>query len=107
MQNELKTGTEGADEVVTKAPEIEKVDVISNSILFNRAAPSVPRVRKCPLTGVDISYKNFEELRSLLSEGGRMLARRLTGVSAKNQRKLKKAVKRARMLGYLPFVQTV
>ncbi|MDZ5762336.1 30S ribosomal protein S18 [Candidatus Cyrtobacter comes] len=91
----------------SKTPEVDRVEVVSNTILFNRAAPNAPKVRKCPLDGIDISYKNFENLRFLLSEGGRMLAARLTGASAKNQRKLKKAIRRARMLGYLPFVQKI
>ncbi len=91
----------------SKTPEIDRVEVVSNTVLFNRAAPNTPKVRKCPLDDMDISYKNFEALKFLLSEGGRMLARRLTGVSAKNQRKLKKAIKRSRMLGYLPFVQKI
>ena len=39
-----------------------------------------------------------------ISERGKILPRRVTGTSAKNQRKLTIAIKRARIMGLLPFV---
>jgi small subunit ribosomal protein S18 len=51
-----------------------------------------------------IDYKDTEILRKFLNPHGRILARRKTGVTAKNQRKLAEAVKRARFIGLLPFV---
>jgi small subunit ribosomal protein S18 len=51
-----------------------------------------------------IDYKDTEILRKFLNPHGRILARRKTGVTAKNQRKLAEAVKRARFMGLLPFV---
>ena len=66
------------------------------------------RKRKgCPLSvagAPKIDYKNPELLRKFTSEGGRMLPRRITNVSAKNQRKLGREIKKARFLALLPYV---
>lgn len=55
-------------------------------------------------TGMKIDYKNPRVLLRFTSERGKIFARRLTGVTAKNQRKLSNAIKRARYLALLPFV---
>lgn len=52
-----------------------------------------------------IDYKDVEILKKFLNPHGRIIARKRTGVSAKNQRKLAMAVKRARFMGLLPYVQ--
>ena len=49
-----------------------------------------------------IDYKDIVTLKKLLSERGKILSRRFTGVNAKNQRLLCEAIKRARFLGLLP-----
>ena len=51
----------------------------------------------------DPSYKNPKMLTKYISERGRILPRRITGVSAKMQRMLKSAIKVARILALLPF----
>lgn len=51
-----------------------------------------------------IDYKDMEILKRFLNPSGRLLSRRRTGVTAKNQRALALAVKRARFMGLLPFV---
>ena len=51
-----------------------------------------------------IDYKDTHLLRRFISERGKILPRRVTGTSAKNQRKLTIAIKRARIMGLLPFV---
>lgn len=51
-----------------------------------------------------VDYKNVELLKRFISERGKILPRRVTGTSAKNQRKVTAAVKRARIMGLLPFV---
>lgn len=51
-----------------------------------------------------IDYKDVELLKKFLNPHARMLARKKTGVTTKNQRKLAEAVKRARIMGLLPFV---
>ncbi len=51
-----------------------------------------------------IDYKDVELLRRFLTPSARMIARRRTGVTAKNQRKLSTAIKRARFIGLLPYI---
>ena len=51
-----------------------------------------------------IDYKDGDLLKRFISERGKILPRRVTGTSAKNQRKLTVAIKRARVMGLLPFV---
>ena len=68
------------------------------------------RKRKhCPFTlaGIrpsDIDYKDTETLYRFITERGKILPRRITGVSASHQRKLALAIKRARHMALLPFV---
>lgn len=50
-----------------------------------------------------VDYKDVELLKSYLNEQGKILPRRITNVSAKFQRQLTRAVKRARHLALLPF----
>lgn len=51
-----------------------------------------------------IDYKNVELLKKFINPSGRILSRRVTGLSAKNQRRTTQAIKRARFLGLLPYV---
>ena len=51
-----------------------------------------------------IDYKDIELLKRFISERGKILPRRVTGTGAKNQRKINVAIKRARIMGLLPFV---
>lgn len=53
-----------------------------------------------------IDYKDIDLLKRFVSERGKILPRRVTGTSAKNQRKLTIAIKRARIMGLMPFVAT-
>lgn len=50
-----------------------------------------------------IDYKDLDLLRYFISENGRILASRLTGTSSSYQRKLSKAIKRARYLALIPY----
>lgn len=51
-----------------------------------------------------IDYKDIEVLRMFVSPSGKIMPRRRTRLSAKNQRGVAEAVKRARFMGLLPFV---
>lgn len=54
-------------------------------------------------TGID--YKDVNKLKRYVSERGKILPRRITGNSAKAQRKLTVAIKRARHIAILPYTQ--
>ncbi|MEM1136941.1 MAG: 30S ribosomal protein S18 [Bacteroidota bacterium] len=51
-----------------------------------------------------IDYKDPDFLSKFLNEQGKILPRRLTGTSLKYQKKVAKAIKRARQLALLPYV---
>ncbi len=67
-----------------------------------------PKKRKrCPFTAAgiwDIDYKDINTLSKFITERGKILPRRITGVSAFHQKKLCTAIKRARHVALLPFV---
>ena len=68
-----------------------------------------PRRRRkvCVFCGKDneIDYKDAAKLRKYISERGKILPRRVTGNCAKHQRAITLAVKRARHLAILPYVE--
>lgn len=51
-----------------------------------------------------IGYKDIDLLSSFVTDQGKILPRRATGVTVQQQRKLSKAIKRARVLSLFPFV---
>ena len=54
--------------------------------------------------GEVIDYKDVELLSKFLTEQGKILPRRVTGLTTKQQTRLTKAVKKARIISLLPFV---
>ena len=66
----------------------------------------IPRKKVCAFcqSKVDaIDYKDINTLKKYITEGGKILPRRMTGVCAKHQRVLAVAIKRARLVDLLPF----
>ncbi len=51
-----------------------------------------------------VDYKDTEIMKKFLTPNGRIQSRRRTGLTAKNQRALAEAVKRARFMGLLPYI---
>ncbi|MFA6397918.1 MAG: 30S ribosomal protein S18 [Candidatus Paceibacterota bacterium] len=51
-----------------------------------------------------IDYKDTDILKKFVSPNGKIMPRKKTGVTAKNQRKLSEAIKRSRFMGLLPFI---
>lgn len=51
-----------------------------------------------------IDYKNVDLLRQFLTEEGKILPRRMTGLTAKQQRGVSKAIKQARIMALLEFI---
>lgn len=69
--------------------------------------PFFRRRKGCPFAGPNapkIDYKDVRLLSRYISERGKIIPARITSVSAKKQRELAKAIKRARTLALLPFV---
>ena len=69
--------------------------------------PFYRRRKSCPFSGPNapkIDYKDVKLLQRYVSERGKIVPSRITAVSAKKQRELAKAIKRARFLALLPYV---
>ena len=69
---------------------------MSNSFFKKRLSPIKP--------GDPIDYKDVDLLKKFITDRGKLLPRRLTGLTAKQQRDLTNAVKRARIMALLPFL---
>ncbi|QPC44688.1 30S ribosomal protein S18 [Kaustia mangrovi] len=77
------------------------------------AIPQVPvrrpffrRRKTCPFSSANaprIDHKDVRLLQRFVSERGKIVPSRITAVSAKKQRELARAIKRARFLGLLPY----
>jgi small subunit ribosomal protein S18 len=68
--------------------------------------PFFRRRKSCPFSGPNapkIDYKDVKLLQRFVSERGKIVPSRITAVSAKKQRELSQAIKRARFLGLLPY----
>jgi len=87
---------------------------------YNSAASSAPsamgepsflkRRKQCPFTASGIKhidYKDINTLYQFVTERGKIIPRRITGVSFHHQKQLAKAIKRARHMALLPFVAEV
>ncbi len=76
---------------------------------FGGRRPFFRRRKTCPFSGPNapkIDYKDVKLLQRFISERGKIVPSRITAVSAKKQRELAQAIKRARFLGLLPYVIT-
>jgi len=63
------------------------------------------RKRLSPVKPSDpIDYKDTDLLRKFITERGKILPRRITGLTSRQQRELTLSIKRARLLALLPFV---
>ena len=79
-----------------------KTSKYSKLSLFQK--PGIKFFRPCPLSekgAPPVDYKNIRLLKKYISEGGRILPSRITSVSQEKQKKLSKAIKRARLLALL------
>ncbi|MFV0473049.1 MAG: 30S ribosomal protein S18 [Pikeienuella sp.] len=68
--------------------------------------PFFRRRKSCPFSAPDapkIDYKDVKLLQRYISERGKIVPSRITAVSAKKQRELGRAIKRARFLALLPY----
>ncbi|MDE1174686.1 MAG: 30S ribosomal protein S18 [Parvibaculaceae bacterium] len=69
--------------------------------------PFFRRRKTCPFSGANapkIDYKDVKLLQRYISERGKIVPSRITAVSAKKQRELARAIKRARFMSLLPYV---
>jgi small subunit ribosomal protein S18 len=62
------------------------------------------RCRFCRESVGTVDYKDLERLSKLMTSQGRMFSRKRSGNCARHQRSFKKALKRARFIGLLPYI---
>ena len=80
---------------------------MSEEKVVKRPARKVPRKKVCTFCvdkATEIDYKDVAKLRKFITEKGKILPRRMSGVCAKHQRLLAEAIKRARVMALLPYV---
>jgi len=80
---------------------------MSQTSTLSPRRPFHRRRKTCPFSGDNapkIDYKDARLLGRYISERGKIVPSRITAVSAKKQRELARAIKRARFLGLLPYV---
>lgn len=72
---------------------------------FNRfgAQPKVKVVKETGTGDAYVDYKDVENLRRMMSPNGKIHARKRNSATAKEQRMIAQAIKRARFLGLLPY----
>ena len=64
------------------------------------------RKKVCQMcAGKTVDYKDVETLKKYINERGKILPRRVTGACAKHQRHIAAEIKKARVIGLLPFVK--
>lgn len=68
-----------------------------------RKAPRRKVCAFCLDKATEIDYKDTAKLKKFVTEKGKILPRRMTGVCAKHQRLLASAIKRSRLVALLPF----
>lgn len=80
---------------------------MSEDKVTKRPPRKMPRKKVC-LFCVDkmdsVDYKDVAKLRKFITEKGKILPRRMSGVCARHQRILAEAIKRARVMALLPYV---
>ena len=71
---------------------------------FNRAGADRSEFMKKDTRNRDyVDYKTVDELRRLMTPNGKIYSRKRLGVSARDQRRIAQAIKRARFMALLPF----
>jgi small subunit ribosomal protein S18 len=68
---------------------------------FHSGPSNTPRAK------IVIDYKNIDDLRRLMSGNGKIVSRKRAGATAKEQKRIAQAIKRARFLALLPYANAM
>jgi small subunit ribosomal protein S18 len=92
------------EENITTAPVVEEgAKPVKEGKKFVKRIPRKKVCAFCVAKANEIDYKDINTLKKYITEGGKILPRRMTGTCAKHQRVLAVAIKRARIADLLPF----
>jgi small subunit ribosomal protein S18 len=99
-----KMTTDAAE--ATSASQRRKSPAAARAVVIEPPAVKSNRIDEFAASKTTPDYKNVDQLRRYINAQGKILPRRRTGLSAKNQRLLARAIKRARHLALLPMPGT-
>jgi small subunit ribosomal protein S18 len=77
---------------------------VSEDVIGDRMPRRYQRRRPRQVVPDYVDWKDVDYLRQFVPERGKIMSRRISGISAKDQRRIAKAIKRARTMALLPFV---
>lgn len=77
---------------------------VGEDVIGDRPRRPFQRRRPRQLLPDYVDWKNVDFLREFVPERGKIMPRRISGISAKDQRRIATAIKRARSMAMLPFV---
>jgi small subunit ribosomal protein S18 len=98
----MADNNEKNDDVIA---DLNNIDLGNVSELKNERMPRrFQRRRQSQFVPDYIDWKDVDFLRRFIPERGKIMPRRISQVSAKDQRRLAKAIKRARSMALIPFV---
>jgi len=115
MSEEIKNSDDAAPEtaepavqetVAEKKPYAAREDSFGEKPAFQRSSRFKRKVcRFCHDKNAVIDYKDVRLVEQFITDRGKILPRRVTGTCAKHQRGVAQAIKRARVLALVPFVE--
>ena len=83
--------------------EIKDID-LGDEQKIDRTPRRFQRRRQGQFVPDYVDWKDVDFLRRFIPERGKILSRRISGISAKDQRRIAQAIKRARSMALIPFV---
>ncbi|MBA2620701.1 MAG: 30S ribosomal protein S18 [Acidobacteria bacterium] len=86
--------------VAASAPDVDAIAELKNE----RAPRRYQRRRQGTFVPDYIDWKDTDFLKRFIPERGKIMPRRISGISAKDQRRVSQAIKRARSMALIPFV---
>ncbi len=92
-----------------KTKKVDEIDEVKNIDLgeepkLERAPRRFQRRRQGQFVPDYVDWKDVDYLRRFIPERGKIMPRRISGISAKDQRRIARAIKRARTMALIPFV---
>ncbi len=97
MEKKIKTDNE----------EVKDIDLGDEQKIDRAIAPPPRRYqrrRQGQYVPDYVDWKDLDFLKRFIPEGGKILPRRISGVTAKDQRRVARAIKRARIMALIPYV---
>jgi len=83
--------------------EVKDID-LGDEQKIDRAPRRFQRRRQGQFVPDYVDWKDIDYLKRFIPERGKIMPRRISGISAKDQRRIARAIKRARAMALIPFV---